>query len=236
MPRILMIVTAADSIELADGTLHPTGFWAEELVVAHRALASAGAEIVIATPGGAPAPVDPGSLSADIVGDAAKVEELRDYLRGIAAELTAPAAIGELDATAFDALVLPGGHGPMVDLATDPAVGAALVAADAAQLLIAPFCHGPAALLSTVSADGFAFAGRSLTVFTDEEERSGGLGPGAPWFVADALAKHGAVVESGAPWSSHVVRDGNLVTGQNPQSSEAVATALLAALAERAAA
>ncbi|MGX5695853.1 type 1 glutamine amidotransferase domain-containing protein [Agromyces soli] len=233
MPRILMIVTAADSIELADGTLHPTGFWAEELVVAHRALASAGAEIVVATPGGAPAPVDPGSLAADVVGDAAKAEEFRDYLRGIAAELDAPAAIAELDATAFDALVLPGGHGPMVDLAADPAVGAALVAADAAQLLIAPFCHGPAALLSAGTPDGFAFAGRRLTVFTDEEERTGGLGARTPWFVADALMKRGAVVESGAPWSSHVVRDGNLITGQNPQSSAAVAAALLAAIAER---
>lgn len=237
MTRILMIVTAADALELADGTAHPTGFWAEELVVAHRALAAAGAEIVIATPGGAPAPVDPGSLSTAIVGDDAKVEEFRAYLKTIANALAAPAAIGELDPTSFDALVLPGGHGPMADLAHDPAVGAALIAADAAGLLIAPFCHGPAALLSATTADGgFAFAGRALTVFTDEEERTGGLGAGTPWFVASTLAERGARVEGGPAWSSHVVRDGNLITGQNPQSSEAVAEALLAALAERTAA
>ncbi|MFD5863862.1 type 1 glutamine amidotransferase domain-containing protein [Agromyces sp. NPDC127015] len=236
MTSILMIVTAADAIELADGSTHPTGFWAEELVVAHRALTAAGAEVTLATPGGAPAPVDPGSLSPEIVGDAAKVEEFRGYLESIAAELAAPAAIGDLDAAAYDALVLPGGHGPMVDLAHDPAVGAALVAADRAGVLIAPFCHGPAALLSATLADGgFAFAGRALTVFTDEEERTGGLGAGTPWFVASALAERGAHVEGGAAWSSHVVRDGNLITGQNPQSSEAVAGALLEALGERAA-
>lgn len=232
MTRILMIVTAADALELADGTVHPTGFWAEELVVAHRALANAGAEITIATPGGAPAPVDPGSLTVEIVGDAAKVEQFRAYLKTIAAELAAPAAIDALDAAAFDAVVLPGGHGPMVDLAHDPAVGAALIAADAADRFIAPFCHGPAALLSATTADGgFAFAGRALTVFTDEEERTGGLGAGTPWFVASTLAERGAVVEDGPAWSSHVVRDGNLITGQNPQSSEAVAETLLAALA-----
>ncbi|GAA1794941.1 type 1 glutamine amidotransferase domain-containing protein [Agromyces lapidis] len=237
MTRILMIVTAAESIELADGSHHPTGFWAEELVVAHRALSAGGAETTIATPGGAPAPVDPGSLSTDLVGDAAKVEEFRGYLDGIATELASPASIAELDASGFDALVLPGGHGPMVDLAHDPAVGAALIAADAAAVLIAPFCHGPAALLSATRPDGgFAFAGRALTVFTDEEERSGGLGAGTPWFVASTLAERGALVEGGAAWSSHVVRDGNLITGQNPQSSEAVAEALLAALTERAAA
>lgn len=236
MTRILMIVTAADSIELADGTTHPTGFWAEELVVAHRTLTAAGAEITLATPGGAPAPVDPGSLSTEIVGDAAKVEEFRAYLEALAAELAAPAAIDAIDAAGYDAVVLPGGHGPMVDLAHDPAVGAALVAADAAGVLIAPFCHGPAALLSATRADGgFAFAGRALTVFTDEEERTGGLGAGTPWFVAATLAERGARVEGGPAWSSHVMRDGNLITGQNPQSSDAVAAALLDALAERAA-
>lgn len=236
MTRILMIVTAAESIELADGTSHPTGFWAEELVVAHRTLSSAGAEITIATPGGAPAPVDPGSLSTEIVGDAAKVDEFRAYLETLSAELAAPAAIDGLDAAGYDAVVLPGGHGPMVDLAHDPAVGAALVAANAAGVLIAPFCHGPAALLSATSPDGgFAFAGRTLTVFTDEEERTGGLGAGTPWFVAATLAERGARVEGGPAWSSHVVRDGNLITGQNPQSSDAVAVALLDALAERAA-
>ncbi|UOQ87643.1 type 1 glutamine amidotransferase domain-containing protein [Agromyces endophyticus] len=234
MTRILMIVTAADAIELADGTVHPTGFWAEELVVAHRALAAAGAEITLATPGGAPAPVDPGSLTVELVGDAAKADEFRAYLETIAAELASPTAIAGLDATAFDAIVLPGGHGPMVDLASDPGVGAALVAADTADVLIAPFCHGPAALLSATGDDGgFAFAGRALTVFTDEEERTGGLGTGTPWFVATTLAERGARVEGGAPWSSHVVRDGNLITGQNPQSSAAVASALLAALGER---
>lgn len=236
MTRILMIVTAADALELADGSLHPTGFWAEELVVAHRAFAATGAEVVVATPGGAPAPVDPGSLTPEVVGDEAKVEQFRSYLQGIAAELASPASIAELDARSFDAVVLPGGHGPMADLASDPAVGAALVAADRADVLIAPFCHGPAALLSATVDGGFAFAGRRLTVFTDEEERTGGLGDGTPWFVAATLAERGARVEGGAPWASHVVRDGNLISGQNPQSSAAVAEALLAALAERAAA
>ena len=232
MTRILMIVTAADALTLADGSTHATGFWAEELVVAHRALSAAGHEVVLATPGGRRAPVDPGSLDAAVVGDESKVEEFVRYLRTIEAQLERPADLAALDAAAFDAVVLPGGHGPMADLAGDPVVGAALVAADDAGRVVAPFCHGPAALLSATRPDGtFAFAGRRLTVFTNEEEISGGLGAGTPWFVADALTERGAVVESAAPWSSHVVVDGNLVSGQNPQSSDEVATAVLRLLA-----
>lgn len=232
MSNILMVVTAADSLTLADGTSHPTGFWAEELVVAHRDLARAGHTITIATPGGRVPTVDPGSLSVDLVGEQAKVDEFRAYLASIEAELAAPLALDAVRAADYDAIVLPGGHGPMADLAFDASLGAILTEADAAGTLIAPFCHGPAGLLSAVEASGaFVFAGRRLTVFTDEEERTGGLGENTPWFVASTLRERGASVEGAAPWSSHVVRDGNLITGQNPQSSEAVAAALLEALA-----
>jgi putative intracellular protease/amidase len=236
MSNILMVVTAADTLTLADGTSHPTGFWAEELVVAHRDLIRAGHAITIATPGGRVPPVDPGSLSADVVGDQGKVDDLRAYLDHIAPELAAPVALDAVRAADYDAFVLPGGHGPMADLAFDPALGAILIEADAAGTLIAPFCHGPAGLLSAVDASGaFAFAGRRLTVFTDEEERTGGTGANTPWFVASTLRERGALVQDGAAWNAHVVRDRNLITGQNPQSSEAVATELVAALASLAA-
>lgn len=230
--NILMIVTAADSLELADGTSHPTGFWAEELVVAHRGLTDAGHTVTIATPGGRPAPVDPASLDPETVGGAARAAEFGDYLERIAGELSSPVAIADARAEEVDALVLPGGHGPMSDLARDADLGRLLVAADAAGRTIAPFCHGPAGLLSAIDgAGGFAFAGRRLTAFTDEEERTGGLGANAPWLVAARLRDLGAIVEDGPAWSSHVVEDGTLVTGQNPQSSDAVTAVLVRRLA-----
>lgn len=232
MSRILMIVTAADGLQLSDGSIHPTGFWAEELVVAHERLTAAGHSVVIATPGGKPAPVDPGSLQPGNTGSQARSDELRAYLDGIAEGLQRPAAIAAVDASEFDAIVLPGGHGPMTDLAHDADLGRLLTAANAANTLIAPFCHGPAALLSAVADDGsFAFAGRSLTVFTDEEELAGGTGTFTPWLVASRLADRGALLSSGPAWGSFVVRDGNLISGQNPQSSDEVATTLLSALA-----
>jgi putative intracellular protease/amidase len=82
-----------------------------------------------------------------------------------------------------------------------------------------------------VDDDGkFAFVGRRLTAFRNEEELSGGTGPNTPWFVEDALKEKGAIVENAAAWSSNVVRNGNLITGQNPQSSEDVAREVINAL------
>ena len=119
----------------------------------------------------------------------------------------------------------------MADLATDWDMCRILIAANDAGMLIAPFCHGPAALLSAETPEtGFAFSGRRLTVFTNDEELNGGTGENTPWMVADALADKGAVVEAGPAWESFVVTDGNLITGQNPQSSVDVAQQVLASL------
>ena len=52
MSKVLFVVTGARYWMLADGTKHPTGFWAEELAVPHRRFREAGWEITIATPAG----------------------------------------------------------------------------------------------------------------------------------------------------------------------------------------
>jgi putative intracellular protease/amidase len=229
--NILMIVTGATSLTMKDGSENPTGFWAEELVTAHRDLVAAGHAITIATPGGVTPTVDAGSLDPSQTGGAEQARQLADYLDSIASDLAATVPVAEVDASDYAAIVLPGGHGPMADLAFDPNVGRVLVAANDAGTIIAPFCHGPAALLSAKLADGSnAFAGRALTVFTDEEERTGGTGDNTPWWVESALRDAGAVIDSAAPWSDHVVVDGNLITGQNPQSSASVARRVIEAL------
>jgi putative intracellular protease/amidase len=233
MANILMVVSAADSLTMRDGSAHPTGYWAEELVVSHQVLLNAGHTVHIATPGGAKPTVDEVSLAAESAGGQDRADSFRKYIAGLDAELSAPLALADVEPSGYDAIVLPGGHGPMTDLYRDADLGKLLVAANTAGKVIAPFCHGPAGLLSaTDDAGNFAFAGRRLTVFTNEEELGGGTGPNTPWFVEDALTEKGAIVENAAAWSSHVVRDGNLISGQNPQSSEDVAKEVLKALAE----
>ena len=233
MANILMVVSAANSLTMRDGTEHPTGYWAEELVVSHQTLRGAGHSVQMATPGGAKPTVDEVSLAAESAGGQDRADGFRRYLADIDAELSAPLVLADVDPAGYDAIVMPGGHGPMADLFEDADLGRLLIEANKAGKVIAPFCHGPAGLLSAVDdAGNFAFAGRRLTVFTNEEELGGGTGENTPWFVEDVLKEKGSVVENGAAWGSNVVRDGNLITGQNPQSSEDVAKEVLKALAE----
>ncbi|MEO8281834.1 MAG: type 1 glutamine amidotransferase domain-containing protein [Pseudarthrobacter sp.] len=231
MANILMVVSAADSLTMKDGSEHPTGYWAEELVVSHQTLRAAGHTVHIATPGGAKPTVDQVSLAPESAGGKERADGFRAYLASIDAELSAPLVLADVDISNYDAVVMPGGHGPMTDLYKDADLGRLLVAADSAGKVIAPFCHGPAGLLSATFDDGsIAFAGRRLTVFTNEEELNGGTGENTPWLVEDALKEKGAVIENAAAWSSNVVRDRNLITGQNPQSSEEVAKEVVKAL------
>jgi putative intracellular protease/amidase len=221
MSSVLFVVTGARTWTLTDGTAHPTGYWAEELLVPYRALRDAGHTVTFATPGGVTPVADAGSLGE---GDAAAIAAVEG--------LDAPLVLADVDAAAYDAVYYPGGHGPMQDLAVDEDSAALIAAAIAGGRPLAAVCHGLAALLPACTATGESVvAGRRLTGFTDEEERLGGLADRAPFLLESELRARGAEVDIAAPWSDHTVVDGLLITGQNPQSSASAAAALLAALA-----
>ena len=172
------------------------------------------------------------SLSVDNAGEQAP--EFAAYIERLADQLASPLALGDVKVADYDAVFIPGGHGPMEDLAHDPDLGRILIEADAAGTITASLCHGPAALLSANLPGGrWLFTGRSLTVFTNEEERLNGTADKAPWLVETVLAARGATVESAAAWGEHVVVDGNLITGQNPASSRALAEKVLEVLTNR---
>jgi len=221
MSTILFVVTGARTWTLTDGTEHPTGYWAEELLTPYRLLTEAGHHVAFATPDGVAPAVDAGSLQD---GDSGAIAALTG--------LDTPLVLADVDAEQYDAVYYPGGHGPMQDLATDAASGALIAATVDAGRPLAAVCHGLAALLPARTADGTPLvAGRSITAFTDEEERLGGLADRAPFLLESALRAQGADVSAAEPWSDHVVVDGGLITGQNPQSSASAARALLDALA-----
>lgn len=151
--------------------------------------------------------------------------------------LNSPRHLAELtddDLAACDGVFIPGGHGPMVDLADNPAMDRVLRYFHERQKLIASLCHGPAAFLSAGNGfDGsWLFDGYRMTAFSDIEEDQVPVGRlGAPWYVEAELRNRGAVIDNApAEWASHVVVDRNVITAQNPASSEAAADAVLTAL------
>jgi putative intracellular protease/amidase len=229
MATILFVVTGSSYWTLSDGTRHPTGYWAEELLAPYRAFIAAGQRVVFATPGGTSPVADPGSLAAEYNGGA----DVRPELAAIEG-LGHPLPLEEVKAADYDAVFYPGGHGPMEDLAASPASGTLLTDALDSGRPLGLVCHGPAAMLAAVAKDGTpVFAGRTITGFSNEEERQGGLADKAIWLLEDRLREVGADVRIGEPWSSHVVVDGNLVTGQNPASSKEMADSLLDLLGAR---
>ena len=212
-----MVVTSHS--ELPNG--HKTGLWLEEYAIPYNELAAAGFHLVTASPKGGEAPIDPRSFEADAA------TKYADALEQIKRTKT----LDEIDPAPFDAIFFPGGHGPMFDLARDARVKALLRHFVDAGKPHAAVCHGPAAFVGASTASGQPIvAGKRLTAFTNEEEREVKLDKVVPFLLEDKLREEGAQFEKGPSWSDHVVTDGLLITGQNPQSSASAARALISAL------
>ncbi|AYF75694.1 type 1 glutamine amidotransferase domain-containing protein [Nocardia yunnanensis] len=230
MAKILFVMTGADHWTLADGTKHPTGYWAEEFAAPYAAFTAAGHEIVVATPGGVVPTVDAGSLAPDVNGGAEGAEKIARTLSA-ATELTRPIRLEDVRLADYDAVYYPGGHGPMEDLAVNADSGKLLTAALASGKPLGVVCHAPAALLATTDSEGVSpFAGYRVSAFSNAEETQAGLADKASWLLQDRLIALGVDYREGEPWAPHVEVDRNLYTGQNPASSAPLAAEMLKAL------
>ena len=217
--RVLIVATSCN--HLPSG--HPTGLWAEEFAVPYMAFANAGIDVVVASPAGGEVPIDEKSKPGD--------SEAREWAPALAA-LRSTSALAMVQDKDFDLIFLPGGHGPLVDLATDATLQGMLARQDDDGKLIGAVCHGPAGLLHVKRRDGSSLLkGRRVTGFTNTEERLAGLHDKVPFLLEDAMKAQGGDFHSALlPMLSHVERDGNLLTGQNPKSSHAIAKAMVEAL------
>ena len=128
----------------------------------------------------------------------------------------------------FDALFYPGGHGPLWDLAEDPNSIQLIETTYNSGKPVAAVCHGPGVLRHAKANDGsYLVKDKSVTGFTNTEEAQVELTDVVPFSVEDELIKNGGNFSRAEDWMSYAVTDGNLITGQNPASSEAVAQAVL---------
>lgn len=224
--RILMIVTSNARMGT---TGKPTGLWAEELAVPYYAMVDAGADVTLASPAGGPAPIDPGSLKPTGQNDPVVERLLADT--ALQARMAATPKAADFDGAQFDAVFFPGGHGTMWDLPVDAGVTRAVERAFAANKLIASVCHGAAGLVTAKRADGQSIV-KDLRVnsFTDTEEVAVGLEKVVPFMLETRLRDLGGRFEGAGDWQAFAIRDGQLITGQNSQSSHLVAELVLEAL------
>lgn len=223
--KILMVLTSHDEL---GGTGKKTGFWLEEFAAPYYVFKDSGAEITLASPKGGQPPLDPKSAEKDF--QTAATERFNADPEARAA-LAHTVKLEDILPADFDALFYPGGHGPLWDLAEDKNSIAIIETMYALGKPVAAVCHAPGVFRHARSPDGSPLVqGKSVTGFANSEEAAVGLTDVVPFLVEDELQKKGGNYSKGADWLSYSVRDGNLITGQNPASSEAVAKTVLAQL------
>jgi putative intracellular protease/amidase len=146
-----------------------------------------------------------------------------------------PLKLSDVRLEDYAAVYLPGGHGPMSDLAFDADVGRLLTAQLASGNPLFIVCHGPAAILATRIHGVSPFKGYKITCFTNDEENAVGVAPMATWLLeTDLKDKVGINFSRGGEiWKPYMVEDRNLVTGQNPASAAVLAKRLLEVLAAK---
>jgi len=218
MSHVLFVLTSHARMLNAD----PTGVWLEEFAVPYQRLREAGHEVTVASVAGGAVPVDPNSA----VGEE-QVQAWQDAID----QLADTPAFDTLDTAAYDAVYLPGGHGTCFDMPYNRKLHELIFDFERSGRIISAVCHAPAVFAGMRDDDGKPFIeGRRVAAFTDSEEGAVGGVEKIPFLLESRLKELGAQHEGADDWQPFAVQDGTLITGQNPQSSAAVAEKLIAAL------
>lgn len=223
--KILMVLTSHADL---GNTGEKTGFWIEEFAAPYYAFKDAGVEVVVASPAGGQAPIDPKSeLEGFQTAATVRYDADSETQKVVANTLV----LTEANVEDFDAIFYPGGHGPLWDL-TDNTDSIQLIEKFlAANKPVAAVCHAPAALLNVKDSSGeYVIKGKAVSGFTNGEEAAVELTDIVPFLLEDELIKRGGDYQKVDDWNAFAVQDGLIITGQNPQSSELVAQKLLSQL------
>eukprot|EP01111_Echinosteliopsis_oligospora_P002635 TRINITY_DN13974_c0_g1_i1.p1 TRINITY_DN13974_c0_g1~~TRINITY_DN13974_c0_g1_i1.p1 ORF type:complete len:229 (-),score=76.05 TRINITY_DN13974_c0_g1_i1:39-725(-) len=225
MPGKILFILTSHSV-LGD-TGKPTGWYAPEAIHPFYVFKHAGYDITWASPAGGEAPLDPGSVE--------QFKNDKEVTKFLAEESgwKHTTKLSEFVGKSgdFAAVFYPGGHGPVFDLPFDDSSKKIAAEFYEAGKPTAAVCHGPAVFINVKLSNGdLLVKGKKMTGFTNTEEEAVGLTKAVPYLLEDRLKELGASFERSPNWQSKVVVDGNLVTGQNPASSSALAEAIVSQL------
>lgn len=212
---ILIIVTSCSKTPKGA----ETGLWLEEFTVPYNIFNDNNFVITVASVKGGKAPIDPRSNPNS--------EQEENWVEAMH-KLQETLSLESLNLDEYDAVFFPGGHGTMFDLPNDPSINQILRHFEEKGKLIAAVCHGPACFIGATLRNGNALiSGRTVTGFSNEEEVAAEQEKNMPFLLEDELLKHQASYIKAGEWSDHIEIDENIITGQNPQSSESVAQAIV---------
>lgn len=220
--KILIVLTSHS--QLGD-TGQKTGFWLEEFATPYYLFKDANADVTLTSPNGGQPPLDPKSDEPDFQTDATKRFRADDDAQTALANTL---KLADITPDAYDAVFYAGGHGPLWDLAEDRNSIALIETMYASGKPVAAVCHAPAVLRHAKTANGSALIkGKSVTGFSNTEEDAVQLSKVVPFLLEEELIAKGANYSKADDWHPFSITDGNLITGQNPASSDLVARAVL---------
>lgn len=154
-----------------------------------------------------------------------KDEAFKEFHETIKAQMESPKTVADIKSLdPYSAIFIPGGHGAMLNLPFNPALGKLLHEAHEKGLPTVTLCHGPAALLST-ALDGreFAYEGYKITCFTDKTDvfspKVGYLPGQMPWKCQSSLEEKGITVINTKETGATTV-DRELITGDSPDAAD----------------
>lgn len=219
--KILAVVT---SCEQMGSSQKKTGYELTELSRAYYVFKANGFEVDVASPKGGTPPVikdwdDMGAFDYAFLNDPVAQQKI-----------TSTIPLSEIAAEAYQAIYFVGGKGAMFDFPDNSHIQSLVKEFHEAEKVIGAVCHGPAALVKVTLDNGkHLVSDRTVSSFTNEEELF--LIPEAksifPFLLQDELEAKGARFKQGHPYLQHLSIDGNLVTGQNPWSTWALAEAMV---------
>src|SRR5262245_30521850 len=138
--------------------------------------------------------------------------------------------LSDVDVSEYDAIFMPGGLAPMVDMPENPLLKKVVRENYERKAVVGAVCHGPVSLLNVkLSNRTYLLAGKNISSFTNEEEENYAK-TDVPFELETALTKQGGIFHKTGPWQAYSIADGNLVTGQNPASARGVAEKMIALL------
>lgn len=223
--KVLMVLTSHSEL---GNTGNKTGFWVEEFASPYYTFIDAGVEVTLASPLGGQAPIDPSSQLDDFKTPATDRFETDNLAQD---KIANTQKISTVNASDFDGVFYPGGHGPLWDLTENKTSIALIEAFLNSGKAVAAVCHASAALLNIKSPSGdYIINGKAITGFSNTEEEAVQLTNVVPFLLEDELAKRGADYQKAEDWHAFAVQDGLVITGQNPASSELTAQKLLTQL------
>jgi len=226
--KILIVVTSVDAY--ANRNLK-TGLWLSELTHFYHLAKEQEFDVTLASPKGGNTPIDPESLKPALLDKLSK-RYLSD--ESFMAKLGHTKNLKEVAGERFDCVYLTGGHGTMFDFPDNFTLQEILKDHYENGKIVSAVCHGVGGLLNVRLSNGaYLIAGRVISGYSWFEEWLARRKAEVPFNLEEALKKRGGLYKKSLiPLTSKAVEDGNLMTGQNPFSSKALARNVMARLAK----